>query len=183
MARFPILNWDGNAPKEASMKKPLARPGRPAAMACRLHPVLSAGPEALLARERHPAAVEIDLQHLHLRHVAHRDHLARVLHILVGKLRDVDQSVLMDTDVHKRPETGHVRHHPFQDHPFPQILRLKPPGDAQYAANRHIQIGMLPRGRRAGRVDRRVRLADHDLGDFQASPAEHRGHKRVGPGG
>jgi hypothetical protein len=29
MARLPILNWDGNAPKEASMKKPLARPGRP----------------------------------------------------------------------------------------------------------------------------------------------------------
>lgn len=91
-----------------------------------LHNTSPAGREALLAREGHPAAIQVDLQHLDFHHVAHRDHLARVLHILVGKLRDVDQSVLMDTDVHKRPETGHVRHHPFQDHPFAQIVRVWP---------------------------------------------------------
>lgn len=49
-------------------------------------------------------------------------HFRRVTDILVGKLGDVYQSVLMDTDIHEGTEVGDIRHDARQFHPFLQVL-------------------------------------------------------------
>ena len=57
---------------------------------------------------------------------------------------------------------------------------LEPPGDADRAAHGHVQVGKLGPGQLAGRVDRRPRLVDADLGRRELVLLDHGGHKRVG---
>src|SRR5262249_13020887 len=79
----------------------------PAALAALLLLSLAAA-AALLGRERDPLALGVDLEHAHGQLLADLDDLARILHELLGQLRDVDEPVVVDADVDERAERGDV---------------------------------------------------------------------------
>ena len=58
----------------------------------------------------------IDFENFDLHHIAGLDHLVGVLDEPVGKLGDVDQAVLMHTDVDKGAEGRNIGHGPFKHH-------------------------------------------------------------------
>lgn len=70
----------------------------------------------LFAQQRDAAALAIDFQHLHTYHVSHSDQVVRILDEAVVELRDVNQAILVHTDVHKGPKPGDVGHDPLHDH-------------------------------------------------------------------
>src|SRR5690606_6382529 len=82
-------------------------------------------PTAILAhRERDAIALHVNLDHTHLHDVAGFHHLMRVLHKTIRELRDVHQTVLMDTDIHERAKGCDVGDCTFELHAGPKILNL-----------------------------------------------------------
>ena len=55
-----------------------------------------------------PLFFQLHPQDLHLYDIAYAHHLQRMLDEPVCHLRDMDQAVLMDPDIHKRAEIDHV---------------------------------------------------------------------------
>ncbi len=101
------------------------RPGRPLrhrlgrGASCR---PLPGGSVAAAHRQRDPLALEIDLQHPDLDHVARLDDLGRVLDEAVGQLGDVHQPVLVHADIDERAEGGDVGDDALQLHAGCQVL-------------------------------------------------------------
>ncbi len=62
-----------------------------------------------LQRERQAPAVGVDLDDPHREHLALADHLARVLDVVRGELRDVDQALDTGVDLDERAEGDHLR--------------------------------------------------------------------------
>ena len=55
-------------------------------------------------------------QYLYIHDIADADSLQRMFDIAVGDLRDVYQSVLMDTDIYKHTKVNDITHGSFQNH-------------------------------------------------------------------
>src|SRR5690606_3148536 len=81
--------------------------------------------------ERDAASIQIDVQHRHVHDIPNADHLIRVFHAVVGHFGDVDQPVLLDPNIYKRPKVHDVTHGPFERHTGAQVFHLQHIG-AQY---------------------------------------------------
>ena len=66
-------------------------------------------------------------------------HVGRGGDVAVGQLRDVDQSVLLDADVHESPERRDVRHDARQLHPRAQVV------DRVHVGIEREDLQLLPR--------------------------------------
>ena len=79
-----------------------------------------------LERQADPLPVQVHLQHLHVDAVAGRHHRARVVDVLPGQLRHVDQAVHA-AEVDECAEVDHRRHHTAADLPRPQVVEERLP--------------------------------------------------------
>src|SRR5512135_855706 len=64
----------------------------------------------------------IDFQNPDLHNLTYFYDFFRIVHKSVSKLRNMNQSILMHSDVHEGSEVGDVGHHPFEFHPGGEIL-------------------------------------------------------------
>ena len=64
----------------------------------------------------------IDLDDTHLDMLVEFDDIEGMGNTTVGHLGDVNQSILMDTDIHEGPEVGDVCDDARQDHTLHQIV-------------------------------------------------------------
>src|ERR1700687_5026246 len=77
----------------------------------------SLGPSLdFLQRQGDAAEARIDREHAHPDHLAHVDDLGRIRDEARSKFGDVDEAVLMDTEIDERPEARHVGHDAFENH-------------------------------------------------------------------
>ena len=76
-------------------------------------------------RQRHPLAFLVDAHHPGRDHVTHAHHIVRALDVTIGKLTDVHQSRVFQTNIHERPEVHDVQDRALQLHPRRQILELE----------------------------------------------------------
>ena len=101
---------------------PAAVVARRVAVATRLALLGLATATALLRRQRDPLALVVDLEDADGELLADLDDLARVLHELLGELRDVDQAVVVDADIDERTERGDVGDQALEHHADLEIL-------------------------------------------------------------
>jgi len=78
----------------------------------------------LLHAERDAAALEVDLGHSHLDMLMQLDDFVWISDEAVGKLRHMNQAVLMNADVDEAPELRDVRHDARQEHAHLQVANL-----------------------------------------------------------
>ena len=67
-------------------------------------------------------ATMVDLYDTHLEVLVELHHIGGMGDATVCHLRDMDESVLMDTDINKSSEVGDVGHDARKDHAFYQIV-------------------------------------------------------------
>jgi hypothetical protein len=76
-------------------------------------------------RQRDPLALVIDSHHPDVHHVADAHHVVRALHITIGKLANVHQTRILETNIDKRSEVNHIENRPLQLHARAQIFNLQ----------------------------------------------------------
>ena len=106
----------------------LSFPLLPASLATTLA-TLSAAALALRARfhhcQRDTLPLLIDTHDPDRHHIAHADHVVRRLDVSIGELTDVNETRVLQADIHERAEIDHVKHGAFQLHAGGQILELE----------------------------------------------------------
>jgi len=60
---------------------------------------------------------------LYLYNIAHLQHLCGVLDKAIADLGDMDQTIIMDTDINKSTEIDYISHRPLQNHPLFEIFQ------------------------------------------------------------
>ena len=63
-------------------------------------------------------------QHDHLHHISYGQHLRGMLHIMICNFRNMHQSILMDTNIHKRSKINDIPNRSGEHHAGLQILYL-----------------------------------------------------------
>src|SRR2546427_10326291 len=78
-----------------------------------------------LHAQLHSSALHINVQHAHLHNLPDGDDRERVAHVAVGKLGDMHQAILLDTDIDEGAKVHHVTHRSLQEHAGLQVFQLE----------------------------------------------------------
>src|SRR5436305_1343750 len=78
-----------------------------------------------LHAQLHPSALHINAQDAHLHDLPDGDDRERVTHVAVGKLGDMHQAILLDTDIDEGAKVHHVAHRPLQEHAGLKVFHLE----------------------------------------------------------
>ncbi len=78
-------------------------------------------------RQRHALPLLIDPHHPDRHHVSHAHHVMRALDVAIGKLADVHQARILETNVDECPKIHHVQDRPLQLHAGGQVFDLQDP--------------------------------------------------------
>src|SRR5437588_1931673 len=79
----------------------------------------------ILHAQLHPSPLHINTQHAYLHNLPDGDDRERVAHVAVGKLGDMHQAILLDTDIDESAKVHHVAHRPLQEHAGLQVFHLE----------------------------------------------------------
>jgi hypothetical protein len=76
-------------------------------------------------RQRNPLALVINAHDPDVHHVADAHHVVRALHVPIGKLANVHQPRILETDIDERPKVDDIQHSTFQLHARAQVFDLQ----------------------------------------------------------
>jgi hypothetical protein len=74
--------------------------------------------------EGNALGLQIESQHLHLHRLTHAEGIGGVLHVTVGDLGEMHETVLMDAHIHEGAEVSHVRDDALELHADLQVAGL-----------------------------------------------------------
>ena len=98
--------------------------GSPRGIGCGALLALNTNLRIGLHRESDAFTGQVYLGHRHPNLLTHLHHLGRILHEAVCQLTDVNQSILVHTDIHKRSEGRHIGHDTRQLHTWLKVFEF-----------------------------------------------------------